>query len=120
MNNQPIKRRNPFETPIVNENEQENVRQESVQTPIVEKQTVYVQEPPRKTYEQPQNYSKQSRRSTRQFEEEQLDGRRDKYTSTMETQLRRKIKIVCATRGIMFADFVSEACREKLSREEGK
>lgn len=42
---------------------------------------------------------------------------RDKYTSTMDQSLRRKIKIACATRGIMFAQFVEEACREKLSRE---
>lgn len=42
---------------------------------------------------------------------------REKFTSTMEVNLRRKIKIVCATRGIMFSQFVEDACREKLRRE---
>ena len=42
---------------------------------------------------------------------------REKYTSTMDIELRRTIKILCATRGIMFAQFVEDACREKLKRE---
>lgn len=42
---------------------------------------------------------------------------RDKYTSTMDRKLRRQIKIVCAERGLLFASFVEEACREKLRRE---
>ena len=42
---------------------------------------------------------------------------REKFTSTMETSLRRRIKIVCATRGIMFSQFIEDACREKLRRE---
>ena len=42
---------------------------------------------------------------------------REKFTSTMEQSLRRSIKIVCAQRGIMFAQFVEEACREKLKKE---
>ena len=46
--------------------------------------------------------------------------RREKYTSTMEVSLKRQIKIVCATRGIMFAKFVEDACREKLMREGNK
>ena len=35
----------------------------------------------------------------------------------MEQSLRRRIKIVCAQRGIMFAQFVEDACREKLENE---
>ena len=42
---------------------------------------------------------------------------RDKYTSTMDQNLRRKIRIECAKRGILFKTFVEEACREKLARE---
>ena len=42
---------------------------------------------------------------------------RVKYTSTMDRKLRRSIKIICAERGLMFATFVEEACREKLRRE---
>ena len=32
-------------------------------------------------------------------------------------RLRRQIKIACAERGIMFAKFVEDACREKLAKE---
>lgn len=42
---------------------------------------------------------------------------REKYTSTMEMNLRKKIKIACAMKGIMFAQFIEEACIEKLKRE---
>lgn len=42
---------------------------------------------------------------------------RDKFTSTMDQKLRRKIKIYCAQHGKMFAEFVEDACREKLRRE---
>jgi hypothetical protein len=42
---------------------------------------------------------------------------RDKYTSTMDPALRKRIKIACAMRGIMFAQFVEDACREKLTKE---
>ena len=42
---------------------------------------------------------------------------RVKYTSTMDRRLRREIKIICAQRGLLFASFIEEACREKLRRE---
>lgn len=42
---------------------------------------------------------------------------REKYTSTMDSTLRKKIKIACAMKGIMFAQFIEEACIEKLKRE---
>ena len=35
----------------------------------------------------------------------------------MDVTLRRQIKIACAERGIMFAKFVEDACREKLAKE---
>ena len=47
---------------------------------------------------------------------EEMSGR-EKYTSTMEKNLRRQIKIACVNRGIMFSEFIEEACREKLQRE---
>ena len=40
-----------------------------------------------------------------------------KYTATMDRELRRRIKIVCATREIMFSQFIEQACIEKLNRE---
>jgi hypothetical protein len=42
---------------------------------------------------------------------------REKYTSTMDQELRKKIKIACAMKGIMFSQFIEEACIEKLTRE---
>lgn len=42
---------------------------------------------------------------------------RQKYTATMDENLRRRIKITCARRGIMFSQFIEDACREKLNRE---
>ena len=48
------------------------------------------------------------------------DNNREKYTSTMDKDLRREIKFACVTKGIMFAQFVEEACQEKLRRERGR
>lgn len=42
---------------------------------------------------------------------------REKYTSTMARTLRKQVKIACVNKGVMFAQFVEEACREKLDRE---
>lgn len=42
---------------------------------------------------------------------------RDKYTATMDPTLRKRIKIACAMSGMMFSEFIEEACKEKLSRE---
>ena len=40
-----------------------------------------------------------------------------KYTATMSKELRRRIKVVCAQRDIMFSQFIEQACIEKLNRE---
>lgn len=42
---------------------------------------------------------------------------REKYTATMDPNLRRRIKIACAMSGTMFSQFIEEACKEKLARE---
>jgi hypothetical protein len=60
---------------------------------------------------------KQPRVVQRQQYIQQDDANREKYTSTMDVTLRRQIKIACAERGIMFAKFVEDACREKLAKE---
>ena len=49
--------------------------------------------------------------------EQDLEKDRVKYTSTMDKNLRRDIKIICAQRGLLFASFIEDACREKLRRE---
>lgn len=124
MNQQPIKRRNPFETPKVEERVQEPVIvEETIQE--VEEEPVYVE--PKPVYMEPkpvvthqprqQPVQKPVRASNKQQYYVPEDANREKYTSTMDITLRRQIKIACATRGIMFAKFVEDACREKLARE---
>lgn len=118
--NQPIKRRNPFETtirqpePEIVEEEKKEVQNEPVKEIIEEE----IQENPTQIYDEPVRpvvrQVKQQQKS-RQIQPE--DDQREKYTSTMEVTLRRRIKIVCATRGIMFSEFIEDACREKLRRE---
>lgn len=45
------------------------------------------------------------------------ENNKEKYTATMDRNLRTQIKIACATKGIMFSQFIEDACREKLQRE---
>lgn len=112
MNQQPIKRRNPFdiqieeveETKEIEEIEDENEYQQPVR--VIE-QPIQRQQPARK----------QPKVVQRQQYQQPDDINREKYTSTMDTVLRRRIKIACAERGIMFAKFVEDACREKLAKE---
>jgi hypothetical protein len=42
---------------------------------------------------------------------------REKYTATMDPTLRKRIKIACAMNGMMFSQFIEDACKEKLARE---
>lgn len=42
---------------------------------------------------------------------------REKYTATMEKNLRKRVKIASATLGIQVSTFIEEACLEKLERE---
>lgn len=42
---------------------------------------------------------------------------REKYTATMNVNLRRRLKIAAATYGLQISDYIEEACREKLDRE---
>lgn len=42
---------------------------------------------------------------------------RDKYTATMEREIRKRVKVASAMKGVQFSQFVEEACMEKLERE---
>lgn len=115
----------------------EPINEEFVQSPVVEEQIqhfaqqqpVYQQsvqpqyQPEPQYYEQKPQIKQQSHqqrvvsRETKNYYANQQLETREKFTSTMEQSLRRSIKIVCAQRGIMFAQFVEEACREKLKKE---
>lgn len=43
---------------------------------------------------------------------------RDKYTATMDREIRKRVKVASAMKGVQFSQFVEEACLEKLEREE--
>lgn len=110
---QPIKRKNPFELKFEQEQEeikekeqkieQENEVEEDYEEEIIVQKPIQQKKVQRVV--QKQTY----------IPEESVD--RQKYTSTMDVMLRRRIKVFCAQRGIMFAKFVEDACREKLNRE---
>ena len=117
MNQQPLKRRNPFDVPKIEEpivKQEEVVEDEPIEMvqPIYEEEKVVV-----KPQTQPKPQPKYQKVVQRQQYYQPEDVNREKYTSTMDVMLRRQIKIACATRGIMFAKFVEDACREKLARE---
>ena len=127
MNNMPKKRTNPFAKPITPEKEERI--EEIVEKPVAEPEVIG-EEPEIEEYvepvqqvrqpvqrQTPKTAPKPQRQSAKNYyiQEDQAD--RQKYTSTMDVKLRRRIKIVCATRGIMFSEFIEIACREKLDRE---
>lgn len=117
--NSPFKKRKfPYEAPVETPTEPE-VKEEPVENQEIYEEVEEYEEP-REVY-RPQPRQQQVKRPVRQTSRQQFypvdDVNREKYTSTMDVMLRRQIKIVCATRGIMFAKFVEDACREKLERE---
>ena len=100
------KRRNPFD---------ELFEESPIET--VPKQQPVVQPEPQKSvrqpvYQAPKTVKTQTPR--RGFVEE-MSGREN--TPLPWKNLRRQIKIACVNRGIMFSEFIEEACREKLQRE---
>lgn len=117
MTQQPIKRRNPFER-VTEEKVETKTTAPVLETEDVVESDVFVEDEPIvvKPIRQ-QSAPRQQRTVARQQYYVPEEIKREKYTSTMEVSLKRQIKIVCATRGIMFAKFVEDACREKLSRE---
>lgn len=131
MNNFPKKRTNPFEKPI------SAVKEEKIETVVKEEPEIeeeveeiveqeeeieeYVEPTPvvKKTApKQPtKSAPKQARSGSRNSNVYVESDNRLKYTATMDRELRRRIKIVCATREIMFSQFIEQACIEKLNRE---
>lgn len=120
MNNQPMKRRNPFASPRVQQQEQEI--QEVIQAvePQIEEVEQVIQQPVRQEPVYKPTTRRTQPKQVKVRREEPLDESREKYTSTMDTNLRREIKIICATRGIMFSQFIEDACKEKIDREGGR
>ena len=67
-----------------------------------------VQQPVRKTVQQPTYYQPQNNLR---------DANREKYTATMEKELRIRVKIAAAKKGMQFSQYIEEAVLEKMGRE---
>lgn len=120
MTEQPKKRFNPFDRPLVADPEpiieEKKVVEEVYEEPVYEEP---IQQPQMYSY-QPQYQQPAPRQPKKQPKPQYIqpvETAKDKYTATMEVSLRRKIKIYCATNGKMFSEFIEDACREKLLRE---
>ncbi len=121
MNEQIKRRTNPFDNPIITEEESKVEREEEIVTKPIEQAPQMMQQPvynePVQQYQYQQTQQRQPRRQQRPQYIQPVETQKDKYTATMDVSLRRKIKVYCAQNGRMFSEFVEEACREKLSRE---
>ena len=131
MNNFPKKRTNPFEKPIAAAKEEKNETVVKVEPEIeeeveeIEQQDEeieeYVEPTPVVKKVSPKPVAKSTPKPVRSGSRNQVvyveSEDRLKYTATMDRELRRRIKIVCATREIMFSQFIEQACIEKLNRE---
>ncbi len=116
------KRPNPFEEVVETPQEQPVVVEEPVVEAFEEEEPeIYVPQTPTPAPKQ-QTRTQQTVQSNRYtgYSAPKVDNNRVKYTSTMDKDLRREIKFACVTKGIMFAQFVEEACMEKLRRERGR
>ena len=116
------KRPNPFEEVVETPQEQPVVVEEPVVEEFKEEEPeIYVPQTPTPAPKQQPRVQQtvQSNRYTG-YNAPKVENNRVKYTSTMDQDLRREIKFACVTKGIMFAQFVEEACMEKLRRERGR
>ena len=116
------KRPNPFEEVVETPQEQPVVVEEPVVEEFKEEESeIYVSQTPTPA-PKPQPRVQQTVQSNRYtgYNAPKPENNRVKYTSTMDQDLRREIKFACVTKGIMFAQFVEEACMEKLRRERGR
>ena len=115
--NQLQKRNNPFARQINQNQPKKEILEPQIEDPVQIED--YFEEPiPVVEAKKPQTAPKQTQRVVqRQVYEPVVDNNRVKYTSTMDKNLRREIKIICAQRGLLFASFIEDACREKLRRE---
>ncbi len=134
--NNPFKR-NPFGSDPVETKEEIvapptiNLESEAESEPVTAQQPVsqpqQFQNQPQYSQQQPQyqQYQQPNYQAPYQYEptvrynqvRKAPENNKDKYTATMDRTLRTQIKIACATKGIMFSQFIEDACREKLARE---
>lgn len=111
------KRNNPFAKQI-NQNQQKNEYVEQKNETIEPIEEFFEEKEEVVEVYRPQPQPKVvHRQAPKPKYEPEFDNNRVKYTSTMDKNLRRDIKIICAQRGLLFAAFIEDACREKLRRE---
>ena len=111
------KRNNPFAKQI-NQNQPKKEFLEPQNEEIEDLEQFFEEPEPVIEQKRPQPVAKPAPRVVqKQIYEPVVDNNRVKYTSTMDKNLRRDIKIICAQRGLLFASFIEDACREKLRRE---
>lgn len=111
------KRNNPFAKQI-NQNQPKKEFLEPQNDEIEQIEEFFEEPEPVVEVKRPQPQPKVvHRQAPKPVYEPTLDNNRVKYTSTMDKNLRREIKIICAQRGLLFAAFIEDACREKLRRE---
>lgn len=100
------------------EEEQPNLTQNYQQQPVQQPQKQQQQSNYYTNYQQPTYQQSYSAPQVRNNVPRRIsDNNKVKYTATMDQALRTEIKIACATKGIMFSQFIEDACREKLLRE---
>lgn len=115
--NQLQKRNNPFAKQINQPQQKKEVLEPQIEEQV-QIEDYFEEETPVIEVKKPQSAPRQTQRVVqRQVYEPVVDNNRVKYTSTMDKNLRREIKIICAQRGLLFASFIEDACREKLRRE---
>lgn len=108
------------ETKIEPEIEPVAVQQPTSQPQQIQNQPQYAQPQPQyQSYQQPNYQAPYQYDAPVRYTQPRKapENNKDKYTATMDRALRTQIKIACATKGIMFSQFIEDACREKLSRE---
>lgn len=95
------KRNNPFSTPLAG------------RQPVEEPKTTVVEEEIEEEVVEPVRVQKVVKQPVQRYKEINV---RNKFTATMDESLRREIKIYCATNGLMFSEFIEEACRNYLAK----
>lgn len=115
--NTPFKRRNNPNTSVQPSSVQPIVN--SIQEQIVEEQPKVIQQP---TMIQQQPVQPQIRKAVQQpiYYQPQnnvRDENREKYTATMDKELRIRVKIAAAKKGMQVSQYIEEAVLEKMGRE---
>ena len=86
-------------------------------TPVSAPQPTFVEQPqqqPQPVYTAP---VQPTYRAQKQVIAQVADLSREKYTATMDKDIRRRVKIACANKGVQFSQYIEEAVIEKMRKE---